>query len=380
MSSVIEVWLRIINNLCMSSAAGGTVRLYSLAQTPLSMSTAPNSPQLIDPNWTVYAAPISTLLQVSEQLGLDTDELLMASGLEASELTIPDRRFPVNGYFRLFQQLADASGDPDIGLTVGRVTFLKGLNLQLYLSTVCQSFRDYLNLIPSALRLRGDIGQVTAYREGNLVELRWEPLLAETGRKRFISDEMLAASAGIFNSLCVMPVPVVKVNFTYSRPQDVSRLEATFGHNLAFDQSYSSLFFDREALGFPMLKQDHKVAPDQDNPFLEFFEGDDPADQLLSNLKQSIAQYLPEGEVTIDKLAGKLNISRRTLQRRLSDRDTNFLHILQEVRSKVALRYLSDSRLGITEIAFLLGYGDQGSFSSAFKSWHGVSPRDYRRK
>jgi len=101
---------------------------------------------------------------------------------------------------------------------------------------------------------------------------------------------------------------------------------------------------------------------------------------LLSNLKQSIVQYLPEGEVTIDKLASKLNISRRTLQRRLSDRDTNFLSILQEVRSKVALRYLSDSRLSITEIAFLLGYADQGSFSSAFKSWHGVSPRDYRRK
>jgi AraC-like DNA-binding protein len=204
--------------------------------------------------------------------------------------------------------------------------------------------------------------------------------LAETGRKRFISDEMLAASAGIFNSLCVMPVSVVKVNFTYSRPQDVTRLEATFGRNLAFDQAYSSLFFDREALGFPMLKQDYKMASDQGNPFREFFEDDDPADQLLSNLKQSIAQYLPEGEVTIDKLAGKLNISRRTLQRRLSDRDTNFLNILQEVRSKVALRYLSDSRLGITEIAFLLGYADQGSFSSAFKSWHGVSPRDYRRK
>jgi AraC-like DNA-binding protein len=91
-------------------------------------------------------------------------------------------------------------------------------------------------------------------------------------------------------------------------------------------------------------------------------------------------QYLPEGEVTIDKLASKLNISRRTLQRRLSERDTSFLNILQEVRSKVALRYLSDKRLGITEIAFLLGYGDQGSFSSAFKSWHGVSPRNYRRK
>ena len=346
----------------------------------LSMSATSNPPQFIDPNWTVYAAPISTLLQVSERLGLDTNMLFVASGLDASELTIPDRRFPVNNYFRLFQLVADASDDPDIGLTVGRVTFLKGLNLQLYLSTVCQSVRDYLNLIPSALRLRGDIGQITVYRQSNLVELRWEPLLAETGRKRFFSDDMLAASAGILNSLCVMPVPVVKVTLTYSQPEDITRLEDTFGRNLAFDQAYSSLFFEREALGFAMLKQDYQVGPDQDNPFREFFECDDPADQLLSNLKQSIVQYLPEGEVTIDKLASKLNISRRTLQRRLSDRNTNFLNILQEVRSKVALRYLSDSRLSITEIAFLLGYADQGSFSSAFKSWHGVSPRDYRRK
>ncbi len=93
-----------------------------------------------------------------------------------------------------------------------------------------------------------------------------------------------------------------------------------------------------------------------------------------------IVQHLSEGEVTIDKLANKLNIPRRILQRRLSDRDTNFLNILQEVRFKVALRYLPDSRLSITEIAFSLGYADQGSFSSAFKSWHRVSPRDYRRK
>ena len=46
----------------------------------------------------------------------------------------------------------------------------------------------------------------------------------------------------------------------------------------------------------------------------------------------------------------------------------------------MALRYLADDRLGITEIAFLLGYADQGSFSSALKSWQGVSPRDFRRK
>lgn len=344
------------------------------------MATNSVSEQLVDPNWSIYAAPIHTLLQVAEQLGVDRNALLLGCGLNETELNIPDRRFPVNHYFRLFQLAADASKDPDFGLKVGRVTYLKGLNLQLYLSTVCECFRDYLNLIPSSLRLRGDIGQMAAYRAEDQVELRWEPLLSEIGRKRFISDEILAASVGIFNSLCVMPVAVTRVSFSYSRPQDISKLEEIFGRNLAFDQPYSSLFFDRQALDFPILKQDYQDGPDQRHRFHDLFEDYDPSDQLLANLKQSLVQYLPEGGVTIDKLASKLNISRRTLQRRLADRDTNFLNILQEVRSKVALRYLSDDRLGITEIAFLLGYADQGSFSSAFKSWHGVSPRDYRRK
>ena len=152
------------------------------------MASGAKTTQLIDPKWTVYAAPINTLLQVIEQLGLDSRALLTSAGLDATELTIPDRRFPVNSYYRLFQLAADATNNPDIGLVVGRVTYLKGLNIQLYLARVCKSFKDYLNLMPSQHILRGDIGQITAHREGELVELRWEPLMPETGRKRFISD------------------------------------------------------------------------------------------------------------------------------------------------------------------------------------------------
>jgi len=263
---------------------------------------------------------------------------------------------------------------------VGRIIYLKGLNLQLYTCSLCKSFRDYLNLIPSTLKMRGDIGETTAHREGNLVELRWEPLLKSSGLKRYCSDEVLSASAAIINSLCVRPVPVVKASFTYAQPQDSTQLEAIFGRNIAYNQPYSGLFFDSAALDYQILKQDYQQGPDLSKPFSELFESDQITDEFLANLKSFMMRRLPEGEVSIDKLASLMNISRRTLQRRLSDRGTNFLQVLQEVRSRMALRYLSDDRLGITEIAFLLGYADQGSFSSAFKSWHGMSPRDYRRK
>ncbi len=196
------------------------------------------------------------------------------------------------------------------------------------MATVCRSLKDYLNLIPSVLKLRGDLGQMTAHRNLDLIELRWEPLLPETGARRFLSDEMLSASASIISSLCVLPVNVLKANLSYAQPNDLSVLQETFDTSLSFEQPYSSLFFTSEALNYPMLQQDYQEGPDHRHPFRDFFVDDDPSDQLLSSLKQSIAQYLPEGEVTIDKLASKLNISRRTLQRRLSDLDTNFLNVL----------------------------------------------------
>ena len=175
-------------------------------------------------------------------------------------------------------------------------------------------------------------------------------------------------------------MPVVKANFTYPQPQDTSQLEAIFGRSISYNQPYSSLFFDSAALDYQILKQDYQHGPDLNKPFSELFEDDQIGDEFLANLKSYMMHRLPKGEVSIDNLASQMNISRRTLQRRLSDRDTNFLHVLQEVRSRMALRYLSDNRLGITEIAFLLGYADQGSFSSAFKSWQGMSPRDFRRQ
>jgi AraC-like DNA-binding protein len=44
----------------------------------------------------------------------------------------------------------------------------------------------------------------------------------------------------------------------------------------------------------------------------------------------------------------------------------------------LAVRYLADNRLGITEIAFLLGYSDLAAFSAAFRIWYGCSPTEHR--
>ncbi len=310
-------------------------------------------------------------------MSVPIDKFLAREGIDRQRLADAEARFPVMSLLNLYESVALASNNPDLGLYSGRVNYVYGLNLQLYMSTVCHTFREYLNLMPSVLRFTGDIGEVKIKSEGEYIRLEWHPLWEETASQRFLTDNLLTSSANIVNSLCVQPIPVLKARFSYPEPEDLTQLRAFFGDDLSFNQNVSCLYFARESLDYPLTQLEQSLDQSFGRSFDHLFEEQD--DPFLRELRNTILKLLPVGEMTIDSVAHQLNVSRRTLQRRLSDKDTQFLQVLQSVRSKQALRYLADKRLGITDIAFLLGYSDQGSFSSAFKSWHGQTPSEYRQ-
>ena len=81
----------------------------------------------------------------------------------------------------------------------------------------------------------------------------------------------------------------------------------------------------------------------------------------------------------IDEVAGQLNVSVRTLRRRLNEENCSYRDLLEEVRYQLAKEYLLDTQLPLAEIAELLGYTDPGNFSHAFRRWSGHSPRAHRK-
>jgi AraC-like DNA-binding protein len=80
-----------------------------------------------------------------------------------------------------------------------------------------------------------------------------------------------------------------------------------------------------------------------------------------------------------ERVAKRLNISARTLQRRLNDWGVTFEELIDEYRRDRAARLLMRADHSIREIAYSLGYSDPAHFTRAFKRWTGVSPRSYRR-
>ncbi len=132
---------------------------------------------------------------------------------------------------------------------------------------------------------------------------------------------------------------------------------------------------------------------DIDRPFLtagdsiwEFFEPH--LNQRMKDLSQSasyaekvracLMEILASGQHAVDDVASRLAVSSRTLQRRLRDEGTSFQSVLDGLRERLAQHYLSDSEYTASEISFLLGYDDPGSFMRAFRGWTGSSPATVR--
>ncbi|HNC03900.1 MAG TPA: helix-turn-helix domain-containing protein [Agitococcus sp.] len=84
--------------------------------------------------------------------------------------------------------------------------------------------------------------------------------------------------------------------------------------------------------------------------------------------------------LTAEDVAQYLNMSVRTLRRRLADIGMSFNDIRLEVRMQAATRYLKYSKLSIERIANIVGYSDQASFSRAFQKWANDTPDATRRK
>ena len=99
---------------------------------------------------------------------------------------------------------------------------------------------------------------------------------------------------------------------------------------------------------------------------------------MSEKVKAILLESLPAGQSSVDMVAQKLALSKRTLQRILQEEDTSFKTILDDTRQALSFYYLKQSSISPSEISFLLGFQEVNSFARAFKSWTGHTPNTYR--
>ncbi len=83
--------------------------------------------------------------------------------------------------------------------------------------------------------------------------------------------------------------------------------------------------------------------------------------------------------LSIGHVAEELNLSKRTLQRRLQQQDISFAELRDQVRFHYAIDFLIKQHLSIDSISASLDFSDRTSFTNAFKRWTGLSPSTFRK-
>jgi AraC-like DNA-binding protein len=105
-----------------------------------------------------------------------------------------------------------------------------------------------------------------------------------------------------------------------------------------------------------------------------------PTDDIALHVRRELAPRVGGGDTRIQTVARALATSARSLQRRLAAAGVSYRKLLDVTRKAAAERYLSDSRLSIGEVAYLLGYSEPAAFNRAFRRWCNERPQAYRQR
>ncbi len=106
----------------------------------------------------------------------------------------------------------------------------------------------------------------------------------------------------------------------------------------------------------------------------------DASASTTERVRALLLESLPSGQTSMEQIASRLGVSKRTLQRRLREESISYQELVAEVREALALHYLTRTELSNAEISFLLGFEDPNSFFRAFREWTGATPEATRRE
>ena len=125
-----------------------------------------------------------------------------------------------------------------------------------------------------------------------------------------------------------------------------------------------------------------------DEGMWSFFEGElnkrlaelDVDDSMSARVRSALTELLPGGSCGIEDVAEKLGLSKRTLQRKLSEENTTFQKQLNGIRELLAKNYIKNTNMTTNDIAFLLGYAEINSFLRGFQIWTGMTISEYKEQ
>ena len=321
-------------------------------------------------------------LKAMQAMGYDAQECLAGTGIQADDLLEPEQspEFTLAQEFRFHRNLLQLSGDALLGLKLGQAYPLQGYGLFGYAFLSAPTLRHAMTIVSNYGPLTFTLFR-TDFREtgeAGILQFSRQIDIPPDLLGFYVDRDMAAALSGSEpdQATPIRPVRVALMHDGQGRRKDY---EVFFGCPVSFGAPRSELWVDAALLDIPMPLGDTQTSAICQQQCQLLLARMSASSGFIDRVRQLIVGrpgYFPD----IGYVAEKLNMTSRTLRRRLDEEGSSYQQILADVRYQLAQEYLATSSLPVEEIAALLGYSNPGNFTHAFKRWHGSPPRQFRQE
>lgn len=319
-----------------------------------------------------YAFP--ALFDELERQGICNSAVLQQSGLKSLEGEL--------GYHKrvaLFRAAQALAKEPETALRAGQRQQISNYGAYGYALATSETLadawrvgRDFFNLSGSMFRVSFEVDNgVGIWRSHDPESLG--PLLP------FIAEYWRSSQSRVLALVLGRRFPTLRMQFPYPPPQHAQAYRQVFGCPVSFHCDSMEWHFDASVLSEPCVLADPDTARLCEHFCRHLVERSDGGSPLQREIMRACVGNLAGASVQARVIARSLNMSVRTMYRRLQEEGISFSSLLDRLRRSLALEYLRNTELPVEEIGARCGYSDVANFRKAFKRWTGRAPSSYRR-
>ncbi len=327
----------------------------------------------------VLAAAASGVVESIEREGGDVDRIFGRAEIDTSRLDSPLNELGLKQYCRLFEEAARQTQYDNFGLRFGNSFQPRQLGALGYLAINSPTMAAALRNLATYFPAHQQNSTFAVREEGDLLLLDYQITDGRIVDRRQDAELSLGMFRNIFRHCHGGRWRPVEVHFEHPAPIDGKEHETLFDAPVFFSQRANSLVFRRHDLDAVIHGHDPYLFA-LIEPYMAGRQArQGRSDDLIGLVRHEIEARFGHGNPQLGKVASALGLTSWTLQRRLKELDVNFNDLVRAARRDLALRYVAEPHIPLTEVAFLLGYSELSAFSRAFRQWTGMAPARYRR-
>lgn len=305
------------------------------------------------------------------------EPFLQQVGLNKIVLKDPSFEFPERKFIELLE-LAAGKDNNDLGLKIGNQVLPEHIGALGHAIVNAKNLNQAIETAVNYIVTYSHFSHIQFAQKEDKVEISYQISAPTILKKRQDAEFAIATIYQILNQCAGQEIQLTAVEFEHDKPSNISTHKSIFQCPVRFNAAKSKLTFPIAALQLSSGKNDSRLF----NILISHLDNEKKirdVSQLKDQLSFLIASQLHTGDVSINNISKLLGCSVRTLQRRLDDKGIDYSFFLNDIRQKLAISYIKDTRFTLIDISNKLGYKESSSFTRAFKRWTGMTPKKYRQ-